>query len=179
MLLVRPGWQSLVQRQFRRVRTDLVSALDGLDDSCLGIQAPGVANPIGWTVWHLTRGIDRNISEIAGRQQVWLTSGWAERFGRLPDPCDTGFGHSSHEVATFSCPSGADLLAYHAAVAVVVEQYLAGASDTDLERRTTSPTLSNTHTVEERLAALLHDSFSHLGQVSVTRALVISGTKTA
>lgn len=176
-VLMTAGWQSLALCQFRRVRGELVSVLDGMDDSALGVRPPGVANPVGWTVWHLTRGIDRNMSEIAGRPQVWVTDGWADRFGRPADPSDTGFGHAADDVATFRSPSTADLLAYHAAVTNVVELYLASAADRDLSRPTTSPTLGNTHNVEERLAALFYDAFSHLGQVSVVRALLVGDPK--
>ena len=49
-------------------------------------RAPAGANPIGWLIWHLARVQDHQLSEVFGEQQVWLESGWAERFGLEPDP---------------------------------------------------------------------------------------------
>ena len=36
------------------------------------------ANTIGWLVWHLSRVQDDHVAAVAGVDQVWNTSGWAE-----------------------------------------------------------------------------------------------------
>jgi DinB superfamily len=167
-------WQSLVLRQFCRVGREFVTALTDLDERMLNELAPGVDNSIGWVAWHLTRGIDRNLAEIAGEPQLWLSQGWAQQFGRSADPADTGFGHSPEETAAFVAPSGAALVAYHEGVQARLAFYLEQAADTDLRRETVSPTLGNVHTVEERVAALLYDSFAHVGQIALLRS-VLSG----
>jgi hypothetical protein len=43
------------------------------------------------------------------------------------------------------------------------------APDEDLSRPVVSPTLGNTHTVEERLAALIREGFAHTGQMALVR----------
>src|SRR5262245_42422749 len=66
---------------------------------------PGPAsNSIAWLAWHLTRSHDRNISELAGDEQLWITEGWHARFNRAADPTETGFGHSAAEAAAFRVP---------------------------------------------------------------------------
>lgn len=50
-----------------------------------------------------------------------------------------------------------------------MEEYLATAPADDLDRVVGSPTLGNTHTVEERLSGLLRDCFEHIGQIALLR----------
>ncbi|MFF5445815.1 DinB family protein [Streptomyces sp. NPDC012888] len=164
------GWQSLTLMMFRQVRAGLAAALAEAGDPGLDRRPGEDGNTVGWLVWHVLRGQDRNLSEVAGVRQLWLT-GWAERFGRPADPADTGYGHSRAEADAFASPGGARLLeAYADAVHAMVEAYLAGAPDADLARVAPSPTLGGADTVERRLAGQLQDSFAHLGQIASARA---------
>jgi hypothetical protein len=47
----------------------------------------------------------RNISELAGQDQLWITEGWYAKFSRAPDPTETGLGHSATEAAAFRAPN--------------------------------------------------------------------------
>src|SRR5262249_25949338 len=68
------------------------SAVDGLTADQLR-WAPGAgSNPIGWLVWHLTRVQDHHVSELLDADQVWVTGGFAARFGLEPDPHHTRYG---------------------------------------------------------------------------------------
>lgn len=163
------SWQSIVLRQFQKAGAEFAAALRALDDLQLRARGHRDVNSIGWTAWHLSRGMDRNLSEIAGNPQLWTAGNWAGRFGRPADPADTGLGHSVSEAASFAPPTAEVLLAYHEAVQRMATAYLRSAPDTDAARMVTSPTLGNVHTVEERLVALLADTFLHLGQISVLR----------
>ncbi|GHB72309.1 hypothetical protein GCM10010331_70550 [Streptomyces xanthochromogenes] len=175
---MKPGtWQALALRQFQRAGRELATVLDGLDAQAVNIRSSELPNSIGWTAWHLTRGIDRNLSEAAGWPQLWTTDDWARQFGRTSDPSDTGFGHREEDVIAFQSPSPNILLAYHTAVQELAEHYLSSAPDTDGLRRVESPTLGNVHTVEERLAALLADTFAHMGQLTVLRSLNDKGPR--
>ncbi|MDT0347076.1 DinB family protein [Streptomyces litchfieldiae] len=165
-----PGrWQDLTLRLFRRIRSDLVAAIDGAPTAELNQRLLPATNSIGWLAWHIGRGQDRNLSEIIGSPQIWLSDGWAARFGRPADPGDTGFGHSPAEAADFRSPSVGLLLAYQAAAQEIAERYLTTAPDGDLSRIVVSPTLGNRHTVEERLSGLLRDCFAHTGQIALLR----------
>ena len=163
------GWQSLTLRMFRGVRDDVCTSIDGATaeelDRRLG------SNSVGWLVWHISRGQDRNLSELTGSTQLWLADDWATRFNRPADPSDTGFGHSPEQAAAFRTPALDLLLAYHDATHGIAEKYLASAPDDDLTRLVVSPTLNNTHTVEERLTGQLQDSSAHAGQIALIRGL--------
>ncbi|WP_329457885.1 DinB family protein [Streptomyces sp. NBC_01497] len=164
-------WRSLAARQFVRMHTDLTALLTGVPDRMLHVRPaalPG-ANTPAWLLWHVARGQDRNVSELLGRAQLWTAGDRAARFGRLPDPADTGLGHTPEEAAAFHVPSpaGETLAAYLADAHARTLAYLAGAPGDDATRAVTSPTLRDTRTVEERLAALLRDGFEHTGQLSV------------
>jgi hypothetical protein len=114
---------------------------------------------------------------MSGDPQVWVSGGWAARFGRPADPSDTGFGHSEAQAAAFESPESHVLLGYHGAVHELVEGYLSAAPDRDLNRTVVSPTLGNAHTVEERLRGLITDSFAHLGQIALLQGLMPDGVR--
>ncbi|MDT0346471.1 DinB family protein [Streptomyces litchfieldiae] len=170
------GWQRLALGLFRRVRSELIKSVDGVGEAALDWRPSPGSNGIGWLAWHVARGQDRNLSELMGAPQRWLSDGWADRFGRPADPSDTGFGHSAAQAAAFRSPGSQVLLAYHGAVHDLAERYLRAAPDDDLGRIVVSPTLGNEHTVEERLRGLLTDSLAHLGQIAMLRGLMPDGT---
>ena len=163
------GWQGMTLRMFRRVRDDVRTSIDGV--SAVELDRRLGSNSVGWLVWHISRGQDRNLSELTGSTQLWLANGWATRFDRPADPTDTGFGHSAEQAGAFRSPALELLLAYHDATHGLAEKYLASAADDDLGRLVVSPTLGNTLSVEERLAGQLHDSFAHAGQIGLLRGL--------
>lgn len=171
------GWRRLTLGLFRRIRSDLVTAVQGTGPAALAWKVSPASNSVGWLAWHIARGQDRNLSEMIGDQQVWVAAGWAARFGRPADPADTGFGHAAAQAAAFEAPESRLLLAYHGAVHEIAERYLAEAPDGDLGRVVVSPTLGNAHTVEERLRGLITDSFAHLGQIDLIRGLMPGGVR--
>jgi DinB superfamily len=166
---VNTGWQGLTLRMFRKVRDDVRILIDGATAEDLDRRLG--SNSIGWLVWHISRGQDRNLSELIGSTQLWLADDWATRFERRADPADTGFGHSAEQAESFRCPALEILVAYHEATHGLAEKYLASAADDDLDRLVVSPTLGNTKSVEVRLAGQLHDSFAHVGQIGLLRGL--------
>ena len=137
--------------------------------------APG-ANPVGWMAWHLTRSHDRNMSELLGREQLWIAEGWHTKFGRDPDPADTGFEHTPADVAAFNCPHPSLILDYHDAVVNMILDYLENAPPDDLDREAFSPTLSNTATVQQRITGVLVDALQHLGQIGYAKGMLESTT---
>ena len=153
-----------------RVRETVHRAVDGLDRKALAHRVDADANPIGWLVWHLTRVADDHIAEVAGSDQVWLSDGWADRFGLPLEPHDIGYGHTSDQVATVDVD--ADLLAgYHDAVHDRVVDYLRTLTDEDLPRivdRRWDPPV----TLAVRLVSVVNDSTQHAGQAAYVRGLV-------
>jgi len=166
-------WQQLTMELFWRIAHDLEHALEGLTVEEVHHQPGPASNSIAWLAWHLTRSHDRNISELAGHEQLWITGGWYALFKRSPDPTDTGFGHSAAEAAAFRAPDSHLLLDYHRAVVERIRQYiLEGLSEGDLDREVYSPTLQNRATVRRRLAGIISEGFQHVGQAAYGRGLL-------
>ena len=57
------------------------------------------ANSIGWLIWHLTRVQDDHVAAAGGLTQVYLSQGWADRFGLPLHQTDIGYGHDTAQVA--------------------------------------------------------------------------------
>lgn len=127
------------------------------------------ANSIAWLLWHLSRAIDRQVAEIGGREPVWTAAGWADRFALPLDVSDTGYGHTSDQVAAVQAP--ADLLVgYHDAVQQMTSEVIDGLDAADLERiidRRWDPPV----TVGVRLVSILADCLQHLGQAAYVLGL--------
>jgi hypothetical protein len=161
----------LLLELFGRIPPLAHDAVDGLDAVSLAARPGDGVNPIGWLVWHLTRVEDHHLSAILGRDQLWVTDGWAERFGLAADPENTGYGHHDDEVATVR-PEGPDvLLGYLAAVDARTRGLLGGLSPHDLDRivdeRWDPPV-----TLGVRLVSVADDCLQHLGQANYVRGLL-------
>ena len=103
-------WQQLILDLFLRISQELEKVLNGLTVEELNQQLAPDCNSIGWLAWHLTRSHDRNLSELARKQQLWIKDKWYARFNRSPDPADTGFGHSPEDVEAFRSPDSKTIL---------------------------------------------------------------------
>ncbi len=156
---------------FGRISELAHQSVEGLAGEDLAIRPEPDANPIGWLVWHLTRIQDDHLSEIAGREQAWVAAGWAEAFDMSPDPSNTGYGHSTEEVAALS-PIDPDVLTgYHDAVAHRTQEYLATIDADELDRiidRSYDPAIS----VGVRLVSVISDNLQHAGQARYLRGIV-------
>ena len=167
------AWQQLIIDIFDRIAEQLEEVLEGLTPDELNRQPAPDANTIGWLTWHLTRSHDRNMSEIIGKEQLWIEDKWYARFNRAADPTETGVGHSPEEVAAFRTPDGRTILEYHNAVLERIKGYIINTlSETELDREVYSPTFRNTNTVHRRLLGVLNDGFQHLGQAAYVRGLI-------
>jgi len=166
-------WQLLITDLFVRISQELEKVLEGLTVDELNQRPTPDCNSIGWLAWHLTRSHDRNISELAAEEQLWIKDNWHARFGRAPNPADTGFGHSSEDMAAFRSPDSQTLLEYHHAALDLAKRYISDTlSEIDLKREVESPTLGNVATVRARLVGIISDGFQHLGQAAYVRGLL-------
>ncbi len=164
------AWQQLIMDIFLGISRDCEQVLDGLDTDELHQQPFPNGNNIAWLIWHLTRSHDRNISELAGEEQLWITRGWYAEFNLPPDPSETGFGHSAEEAAAFRAPGGPALVDYHRAVMVRIQHYILHAMTEDyLDRDAYSPTFRDTTTVRRRLVGIISEGLQHVGQAAYGR----------
>ena len=166
-------WQLLITDIFVRISQELEKVLERLTVDELNQRPRPDCNSIGWLAWHLTRSHDRNISEMAAEEQLWIKDKWHARFNRAPDPTDTGYGHSSEDIAAFRSCNSKTLLEYHLAVLELARDYISSTlSETDLRRETESPTLGNVATVRGRLVGIISDGLQHVGQAAYVRGLL-------
>jgi uncharacterized damage-inducible protein DinB len=156
---------------FGRVREVVHDAVADLGPDELAFRADPEANSIGWLVWHLTRVQDDHIADAAGIDQVWTSRGWAERFDLPFDELDTGYGHSSDDVAAVWVPDGELLTSYHDAVHDQTVRFVRTVTDDDLARivdtRWNPPV-----TLGVRLVSVINDNTQHAGQAAFLRGIV-------
>jgi uncharacterized damage-inducible protein DinB len=162
----------LLAEAFGRVRGVALGAVRGLSEEQLALRPDGRGNSIAWLVWHLTRIQDDHVAGVAGTAQAWTAEGWADRFA-LPFPqAETGYGHSSAEVAAVRVP--ADLLVgYYGAVHAHTIAYVRGLGAADLDR------VVDEHwdppvTLGVRLVSVISDDLQHGGQAAYVRGLLPS-----
>ncbi|AWW41159.1 chorismate synthase [Streptomyces sp. AS58] len=156
-----------------RIQEEVHAVVDGLTADELDARPSADANSVAWLVWHLTRVQDDHVSDAAGLDQVWTEQGWHKRFGLdLPRP-DTGYGHSSAEVAKVRVDSGDLLTGYYDAVHERTLHFLHGLTAKDLERIVDEgwdPPVS----LGVRLVSVLSDDLQHVGQAAYVRGLLQS-----
>jgi hypothetical protein len=166
-------WQQFITDLFLRISQELETVLEGLTVDDLNQHPRPDSNSIGWLAWHLTRSHDRNMSEIAGEEQLWIKDKWYLKFNRAPDPSETGVKHRPEEATAFRSPDGTTILKYHRAVVERIKGYIdSRLSETELERESHSPTLGTTRPVEARLAGVINEGFQHVGQAAYVRGLL-------
>jgi hypothetical protein len=161
----------LLTELFGRIDEHVDEALDGVAVEQLTTSSAPGTNPIGWLIWHLTRVQDHHISELLGEEQVWVTGGWAPKFGVAPDPDNTGYGHDADEVAEIRPESVEVLRDYYGVVAKRTEALLARTTAADLDRivdeRWDPPV-----TLAVRLVSVADDDIMHAGQAAYLRGLL-------
>src|SRR3954470_4664895 len=125
---------TVLDEQFGRLPELGEAAVKDLAQDRLNQRVSGTGNSIAWLVCHLSRIQDDHVAEVAGTKQVWTADGWAARFG-LPFPDgDTGYGHSSEQVAAVRVDSPDLLVGYLHATVGRTRAFLAPLSDHDLDR---------------------------------------------
>ncbi len=98
-------------------RKDLLRQLDGLSPDDLGWQPAPHSNSIGFIAWHMARVEDGWVQRVFQRQpHLWISDGWAKRFGMAEEMRDLGWGYSKDQLAAFNTPSLDLILGYSEAV---------------------------------------------------------------
>jgi hypothetical protein len=162
----------LLADAFGRIRETVHAAVAGLSAEQLAYRIDGSANSIGWLVWHLTRIQDDHVADVAQAEQVWISGGWAERFGLPFPPLAHGYGHSSADVAAVRVASPELLTGYYDAVHEHTIRFVGGLADADLSRivdeRWDPPV-----TLGVRLVSVVSDDLEHAGQAAFIRGILL------
>ena len=156
---------------FDRIREGAGDAVRGLSPEQLAERPGSSANSIGWLVWHLARVQDDHIAAVADHEQVWTSAGWHERFALPFAAEDTGYGHTSDQVAQVCGLDAEQLVGYLDAVHARTVEYVQPLTADDLARvvdeRWDPPV-----TLGVRLVSVLNDDQQHVGQAAFIRGLL-------
>lgn len=161
---------TLLLELYGRIPPLAADAVDGLDVGRL-TESPRGANPIAWLVWHQARVQDHHVAEIIDAEQLWVTDGWAARFGLDPDPHDTGYGHSAADVAAVRPDGPGALIDYVDAVDRRTRSMLQELGVADLDR-IVDEGWDPPVTLGVRLVSIADDALQHLGQAAYVRGLL-------
>jgi hypothetical protein len=156
---------------FGRVRGVVHRVVRGLTPEQLSHRLGPDANSIAWLIWHLTRIQDDHVAHVAGIDQVWTSEGWADRFALPFDPRDTGYGHSSADVASVRVDSGDLLTGYYEDVHAQTLRFLDGLSESDLDR-VVDDNYDPPVTLGVRLVSVIDDDIQHAGQAAFVKGLL-------
>lgn len=160
----------LLIEAFSRVPATVSRAVDGLSEDQLASRPAAGANTLAWLAWHIARGQDAQIADLAGSEQVWTADGWVERFG-LPFPADAlGYGMSRDDVGRVR--ASADLLlGYLDGVHERTVAYVSTLGPDDFD-----PVVDDAWdppvTRGARLVSILDDCTQHAGQAGYVRGLL-------
>jgi hypothetical protein len=166
---------ALLSDAFGRIRETVVAAIEGLTPAQLAYRVDQDANPAGWLIWHLTRVQDDHVAAAFGVPQVWVTGGWAARFGLPEDTLEIGYGHTSTRVAGVAAAvagSGPLLTEYHEAVYQQTIKHVSGIVDADLER-VVDESWHPPVTLGVRLISVIDDDMQHAGQAAFVRGILL------
>ena len=133
--------------------------------------APG-RNPLGWTVWHLTRVQDAQIADLMGEPDLWTRDGWHAKFDRPPVHDDHGYGRTAAQVRAFRSPSAKVQLDYLRATTDRAKQYLASAEPRPIDRELDESWYTPRPTVGVRIVSILADCHQHAGEAAYIRGLL-------
>ena len=150
----------------------LTEAVQDLTPQELAWRAGPEANPIGWILWHMLRVEDFWVQFFAQRQlELWERDGWHQKFG-LPTR-DTGFGHTTEQVASFPALDLSELLKYGEAVRASTLAYLRGLGPADFQviPRERRPDMS----IGGMFRQIVGELFQHQGHIAYLKGLVRSG----
>jgi hypothetical protein len=165
-------WRELIVDGFERLPELVEEAFAGVRAADFDRAPQPGANPLGWTVWHLTRVQDGQIAELMDEPDLWVRDGWHKKFNRPPDHDDSGYGHTAAQVRAFRSPSAKVQIDYLHATTKRTKHYLASLTPADLDRPIEPG--PDPSTVAIRLVSILADCHQHAGEAAYIRGLLKS-----
>jgi len=166
-------FKEAIRSAFEEYLDALRKAIDGLTRAEARWQATLHTNHIAWLVWHMARVEDAWVNRrLRGTTEVWVTDGWAGRFGM--DTESVGAGQTLEQVRAMPDVSLSDLMLYFDAVRALTRQYFDQVTDEDLSRTYEHPKLG-TVTGKWVVGHLLVEEAQHTGQVALIRGMVRPG----
>lgn len=141
---------------------------DDLTDAQLYHQPTVDSNSIAWLMWHLSRWRDSVSAVVAGVPQVWVSGGWAVRFG-LPE-AGTGLGDAPAQAAAFRVERRL-LVGYVEAAHGETVARVARFTRAQFEQPIVSLS-GDSRPAWQALAGMSGDSYQHAGQIAYLRGMI-------
>lgn len=160
----------LLADAFGRLPGSVEHVVHGLSPRALNHRPYPEGNSISWLIWHLSRVQDAQVSAVAGQEQVWLAK-WADRLGLPLPPADTGYGHTSEQVAKVQVNNAEELQGYFEAVNEQTIAFVSGLTASDLDR-VVDTSWDPPVTLGVRLISSLADCLEHVGQAAYVRGML-------
>ncbi len=140
--------------------------MEGMSDEVFNWAPPGTANTISATFVHLVHTEDHFIQGfIQGKQSVWEKGSWSEKTGIQKPPSIgedwSGFKHRQIPLQP--------LLDYMAAVWAATDDYLAGLTPDELDRKVKFA--GGERTVAEMLLLSNSQTLSHMGEIAALKGI--------
>ena len=160
----------MVADSLGRIQNTIRRALDGITPEQLYYRPVENANSVAWVIWHLTRVQDHHMSDLLGKEQLWVSGGWHTKFDMPADASNTGTGHTSEQVASIR-PDAATLQAYYDAVYERSKEVLSSLTPADLDKEINEPQYNPLPTIGVRLVSIISDNTQRAGQAAYIRGL--------
>lgn len=155
-----------IQRSLEFTHAALVDARNGTEEQLHFVPDHG-SHSIAWCLWHTSRVEDLIMSRVTGEAPVWNEE-WASRTGLPFDGIGTNM--SDDEAQGVQITDIGALAGYQDAVFERTAQYLADASDEDLER--VIPARVGTESVGEAISLHMMGHFNgHRGEINTLRGM--------
>lgn len=152
-------------RQFTSQRQLVDSALQGLTDEQLTWLPPGTANPIGVIILHMLASEDYFISLLTGKDCLWESQKWAEKFN-LAKPPDIGEDWSVYRSGTITLDL---LLSFRDAVRKATDSYFETVTSAELDR--TIKFFTDNDPVADVLILLDGHNLTHAGEIAALKGV--------
>jgi hypothetical protein len=156
---------ALLESAYRSIK----QATDDLTDEQLYYQPTAESNSMAWLVWHLSRWRDFISATISGEPQIWVSEGWAQRYGMPGER--TGMGDTPAQVAAFRVERGV-LFGYVDAAHHRTVERVAALTPTQLGQTIVSYPTGEQRPAWRALAGMCGDSAQHTGQIAYLRGML-------
>jgi|SRR6516164_9646029 hypothetical protein len=155
---------ALLEAAYRSIK----QSMDGLTDEQLYYPPTPESNSIAWLSWHLSRWRDYTSATVSGELQIWVSAGWAQRYGMPGER--TGLGDTPAQVTAFRVER-ALLFGYVDAAHQRTVERVAALTPTQLQQPIASRT-GETRPAWRALAGMCGDSAQHTGQIAYLRGML-------
>jgi len=128
---------------------------------------------VTWLFWHTARELDMQISDLKGKEPMYTSDGWNDRFD-LPLPDDTPEYKHTPEQAEQVTVSNKELLSEYLDVSIKLAKDYLNNLDNDSLDEVIDENWDPPVTRKTRLVSIIDDAVMHSGQAVYARRLVIN-----